>query len=83
MQVDVNMGLDDIWSMEDLVKNEHVTCARVTPFVCDKPTTHPLYYPLYAKCCELDLPLSMNTGIPGSPSQRSEPGSDESRRGVS
>ena len=26
-----------------------------------------VYYPLYTKCCELDLPLCMNTGIPGPP----------------
>jgi predicted TIM-barrel fold metal-dependent hydrolase len=29
--------------------------------------TDPVYYPLYVKCCELDLPLCMNTGIPGPP----------------
>jgi predicted TIM-barrel fold metal-dependent hydrolase len=28
---------------------------------------HAVYYPLYAKCCELDLPLCMNTGLPGPP----------------
>ena len=26
-----------------------------------------VYYPLYTKCCELDLPLCMNTGLPGPP----------------
>lgn len=26
-----------------------------------------VYYPLYTRCCELDLPLCMNTGIPGPP----------------
>ena len=26
-----------------------------------------VYYPLYTKCCELDLPLCMNAGIPGPP----------------
>ena len=31
------------------------------------PPTDPVYYPLYTKCCELDLPLCMNTGIPGPP----------------
>ncbi len=28
---------------------------------------HRLYYPIYAKCIELDLPISVNTGIPGPP----------------
>jgi predicted TIM-barrel fold metal-dependent hydrolase len=26
-----------------------------------------VYYPLYVKCCELDLPLCLNTGLPGPP----------------
>jgi predicted TIM-barrel fold metal-dependent hydrolase len=26
-----------------------------------------VYFPLYTKCCELDLPLNMNTGLPGPP----------------
>ncbi|GLX02669.1 amidohydrolase family protein [Microtetraspora sp. NBRC 16547] len=26
-----------------------------------------VYYPLYVKCCELDLPLCMNAGLPGPP----------------
>ena len=64
--IDIDKGLEEVWVLEDLIKNgERVTCARVTPFLHDKPTTHPRYYPLYAKCCELDLPLSMNGGIPG------------------
>jgi predicted TIM-barrel fold metal-dependent hydrolase len=31
------------------------------------PPTDAVYYPLYVKCCELDLPLCMNTGMPGPP----------------
>jgi predicted TIM-barrel fold metal-dependent hydrolase len=31
------------------------------------PPSDAVYYPLYVKCCELDLPLCMNTGIPGPP----------------
>jgi predicted TIM-barrel fold metal-dependent hydrolase len=31
------------------------------------PPTEPVYFPLYTKCCELDLPLCMNTGLPGPP----------------
>ncbi len=26
-----------------------------------------VYFPLYTKCCEMDLPLCMNTGLPGPP----------------
>jgi predicted TIM-barrel fold metal-dependent hydrolase len=31
------------------------------------PPSDAVYYPLYVKCCELDLPLCVNTGIPGPP----------------
>ena len=31
------------------------------------PPTESVYFPLYAKCCELDIPLCMNTGLPGPP----------------
>lgn len=31
------------------------------------PPTDAVYYPLYAKCCELELALCLNTGIPGPP----------------
>ncbi|MFN8025960.1 MAG: amidohydrolase family protein [Acidimicrobiia bacterium] len=31
------------------------------------PPTDPVYFPLYTKCCEWDLPLVMNAGLPGPP----------------
>ena len=31
------------------------------------PPTDSVYFPLYTKCCELDIPLCMNTGLPGPP----------------
>jgi predicted TIM-barrel fold metal-dependent hydrolase len=31
------------------------------------PAGDAVYYPLYTKCCELDLPLCLNTGMPGPP----------------
>ncbi|MFI1460329.1 amidohydrolase family protein [Nocardia carnea] len=31
------------------------------------PPTDAVYYPLYYKCAEMDLPLCMNTGLPGPP----------------
>ncbi len=64
-QVDIDTLLDSVWALEDLVANEHVTLARVMPAVSEKPPTHAYYYPLYAKCVEMDLPLSIFSGIPG------------------
>ncbi len=57
-------------SLEAFVRNHPVAYALVGPsFWGDGmyPPTDAVYYPLYTKCCELDLPLCMNTGIPGPP----------------
>ena len=56
--------------LESFVRDNQVACAVVGPsFWGDGmyPPTDPVYYPLYTKCCELDMPLCMNTGIPGPP----------------
>jgi predicted TIM-barrel fold metal-dependent hydrolase len=67
VSVDPRKLMRELWRLEELVRTRPVVLARVTPFVIDLPPTHPVYYPLYAKCVELDLPLTINTGIPGPP----------------
>ena len=57
-------------SLESFVRDNPVAYATVGPsFWGDGmyPPSDAVYYPLYTKCCELDLPLCMNTGIPGPP----------------
>ena len=57
-------------SLEAFARNNPVASALVGPsFWGDGmyPPSDAVYYPLYTKCCELDLPLCMNTGIPGPP----------------
>jgi predicted TIM-barrel fold metal-dependent hydrolase len=57
-------------ALESFVRNHPVAYALVGPsFWGDGmyPPTDAVYFPLYTKCCELDLPLCMNTGIPGPP----------------
>jgi predicted TIM-barrel fold metal-dependent hydrolase len=53
--------------LRDLVANEPIAMARVVPFMHDLPPDHRDYYPLYARCVDLDLPISINTGLPGPP----------------
>jgi uncharacterized protein len=38
---------------------------RLMPAVKGIPPTHPLYYPIFAKCVELGVPVSMTVGVPG------------------
>ena len=56
--------------LEAFVKDHPVAYVVVGPsFWGDGmyPPSDAVYYPLYAKCCELDLPVCLNTGIPGPP----------------
>lgn len=66
-QLDPRKGMKTLRALERFVRDEPVVLARVTPFAIDLPPTDALYYPIYAKCVELALPLSLNTGIPGPP----------------
>ena len=57
-------------TLESFVRDHPVAYAVVGPsFWGDGmyPPSDAVYYPLYTKCCELDLPLCMNMGIPGPP----------------
>jgi len=56
-----------LWELEAIARNHPTACAKVVPFAFDLPPSDALYYPLYAKCIELDLPLTINTGLPGPP----------------
>jgi uncharacterized protein len=57
-------------AIDSFVRDHPVAYAVVGPsFWGDGmyPPSDAVYYPLYAKCCELDLPLCVNTGLPGPP----------------
>ncbi len=63
----LKQGMGALWAMEDLACDYPVVMARVTPFEIDVPPGDAVYYPLYAKCIEMDLPVGVNTGLPGPP----------------
>ena len=48
-----------------LAEHPAVALVRVTPLVHQYPLNDKLYYPVYATCAELGLPVSINVGIPG------------------
>ena len=64
-QLDPRRGMKMLRELEPFVKQRSVVLARITPFYLDIPPNDAIYYPVYAKCIELDLPLTINTGIPG------------------
>lgn len=57
-------------ALEAFVRDHPVAYVTVGPSFWgdgNYPPSDAVYYPLYAKCCELDLPLCVNTGVPGPP----------------
>ena len=67
VQPDLKRGMKGIWALEDMAKEYPVAMARIAPFEIDVPPDHAMYYPLYAKCIEMDMPVGINTGIAGPP----------------
>jgi hypothetical protein len=51
--------------LRSLSAHPAVVLVRVTPLVEQYPLNDKLYYPIYALCAELGLPVSINVGIPG------------------
>ncbi|MBW2314788.1 MAG: amidohydrolase [Deltaproteobacteria bacterium] len=66
-QLDPRRGMKTTRALEAFKKSHNVVLARITPFYLDIAPDHAVYYPVYAKCIELDLPITINTGIPGPP----------------
>jgi uncharacterized protein len=67
---DLLRPMNALRALESFVGDHRVAYAVVGPsFWGDGmyPPSDAVYYPLYTKCCELDLPLCLNTGIPGPP----------------
>ena len=63
--VDPRTGMDAVRKVERLVKDNGFKMARMVAFEIGLPYGHPAYYPVYAKCAELDVPIGLNVGIPG------------------
>lgn len=57
--------LANVRRVRELADHPSVVMVRVTPLVEQYELNHRLYYPVYATCEELGLPVSINVGIPG------------------
>ena len=57
--------LANVRRIRELAEHESVRLIRVTPLVEQLDLNHRLYYPVYATCAELGLPVSINVGVPG------------------
>ena len=55
-------GINWVRALEDAVKNMGFIGAHVYPHWFDLPPDHAKYYPFYAKCVELGVPIQMQVG---------------------
>jgi len=60
-------GMGALRTIDRLKADFDLALVRMIPFLIGRPPNDKVYYPVYAKCIELDLPVSINTGIPGPP----------------
>src|SRR5215472_12835532 len=60
-------GMQAVRTVEQLVRDWDVRLIRMIPFLVNKPPNDKVYYPVYAKCIELGVAVSVTTGIPGPP----------------
>lgn len=65
--IDPTSGMEALRTIDRLVDRHDLGLVRIVPFLVNRPPNDKTYYPVYAKCIELDLPISVNTGIPGPP----------------
>ena len=65
--VDPTQGMGAVRTVERLVKDWDVRLIRMIPFLINKAPNDKVYYPVYAKCVELGVAVSVTTGIPGPP----------------
>jgi predicted TIM-barrel fold metal-dependent hydrolase len=63
--VDPRKGMSAVRALESAVRDSGVRLARVMALDTQLPYDNAAYYPLYAKCIELDIPISVNVGLPG------------------
>jgi predicted TIM-barrel fold metal-dependent hydrolase len=64
---DPRRGMQGLRDLERLVKSHPVVVVQVVPCLIDLPPSDRAYYPLYTRCLDLGLPISINVGIPGPP----------------
>lgn len=60
--IDPYRGMQGLYDLEQAVKEYGFVGAHLYPHWCELAPDAALYYPYYAKCCELDIPIMMQVG---------------------
>jgi predicted TIM-barrel fold metal-dependent hydrolase len=65
LTIDPFKAMDGVRELESCVKDHGFKMARIAALRTLIPYDDPRCYPFYAKCVELDVPISINVGLPG------------------
>ena len=60
--IDPFEGMNGVRAFEDAIKNMGFVGAHLYPHWFELAPDHAKYYPFYAKCCELNVPIQMQVG---------------------
>ncbi len=63
--IDPREGMAAVQQAERMVVDHDFRLIRAIGLITQLPYNAPEYYPLYAKCCELGVPIGLNVGLPG------------------
>jgi uncharacterized protein len=64
VRVDAEQGMRAVRHLENMVRNDGARALRIVPYRDGKRASHRSYFPLYAKCIELAIPVSITVGMP-------------------
>lgn len=59
--LDPHNGMEAVYELAKM-HDKGMKGAAIDPYLARVPADHRLYYPVYAKCCELDIPIVITTG---------------------
>ena len=71
--VDLRRPVDAVKTLREYVTRHGFKGLRIVQWLWELPCTHPLYYPLFTTCVELDVPVCLQVGLTG-PLRSSETG---------
>lgn len=60
--VDPHKGMAALSQLQHMVVDKGMRGAATDPYLARIPADHARYYPVYAKCCELNIPVVITTG---------------------
>ena len=64
VRVDAEQGMRAVRRLERMVGNDGARALRIVPYRDAKRASHRSYFPLYAKCIELQIPVTITVGMP-------------------